>query len=167
LTHVVVGEPDSTSPGHALGWWKQQEPEVEVISCHDCHGVVSFSATRCPHCGSTEPSGPYQFSKKEVRNFQIEQRNDNYLIKTSLLLGAIGMLYGIVVGRKSGNDSSLYGMQSAVIVLSAISYGLLGVMIGVPLAAIINLYRSARHFLIPVVIVVLFLAYEFGFLRLH
>jgi hypothetical protein len=140
---------------------------MEVISCHDCHGVVSFSATRCPHCGSTEPSGPYQFSKKEVRNFQIEQRNDNYLIKTSLLSGAIGLLYGIVVGRKSGTESSLYGVQSAIIVLGAIWYGLIGLMIGVPLAAIINLYRSARYLLIPVVLVVLFLAYEFGFLRLH
>jgi hypothetical protein len=140
---------------------------MEVISCHDCHGVVSFSATRCPHCGSTEPSGPYQLSKKEIRNFQIEQRNDNYLIKTALLFGAIGLLYGIVVGRKSGFESSLYGAQSAMIVVSAIWYGLVGVMIGVPVAAIINLYRSARHFLIPVIVALLFLAYELGFLRLH
>jgi hypothetical protein len=140
---------------------------MEVISCHDCHRFVSFSATRCPHCGSTEPSGPYQFSKKEVRKFQIEQRNDNYLIRTALLLGAIGMLYGIVVGRKSGGDSSWYGIQSAVIVMSALWYGLIGVFIGVPLAATINLYRSARHFLIPVVLAVLFLAYELGFLRLR
>jgi len=141
--------------------------KMEVISCHDCHGIVSFSATRCPHCGSTEPTGPYQFSKKEVRNFQIEQRNDDYLIRTSLLLGAIGMLYGIVVGRKSGNEGSWFGIQSAIIVVSAVWYGLIGVLIGVPLAATINLYRAARHFLIPVVLVVLFLAYEFGFLRLH
>jgi hypothetical protein len=61
----------------------------------------------------------------------------------------------------------LYGIQSAIIVLGAIWYGLIGLMIGVPLAAIINLYRSARYLLIPVVLVVLFLAYEFGFLRLH
>jgi hypothetical protein len=140
---------------------------MEVISCHDCHGVVSFSATRCPHCGSTEPSGPYQFSKKEARNFQIEQRNDNYLIRTALLLGTIGMLYGIVVGRKSGSESGWYGIQSALIVVSAVWYGLIGVMIGVPLAAMINLYRAARHLLIPVVLVALFLAYELGFLRLH
>jgi hypothetical protein len=140
---------------------------MEVISCHDCHGVVSFSATRCPHCGSTEPSGPYQFSKREARNFRIEQKNDNYLIRTAVLLGVVGMLYGIVVGRKSGSESSWNGAQSALIVVSAVWYGLIGVMIGVPLAATINLYRSARHFLIPVVLVVLFLAYEFGFLRLH
>jgi hypothetical protein len=140
---------------------------MEVISCHDCHRFVSFSATRCPHCGSTEPSGPYQFSKKEVRKFQIEQRNDNYLIKTALLLGVIGMLYGIVVGRKSGSESSWYGVHSAIIVVSAVWYSLIGVLIGVPLAATINLYRSARHFLIPVVLVVLFLAYKFGFLQLH
>ena len=53
------------------------------------------------------------------------------------------------------------------VVVSALGYGLIGVLIGVPLAATINLYRSARHFLIPVVLVVLFLAYEFGLLRLH
>jgi hypothetical protein len=140
---------------------------MEVISCHDCHGSVSFSAARCPHCGSTEPTGPYQFSKKEVRQFQIEQRSDNYLIRTALLLGVIGMLYGIVVGRKAGSESSWYGVQSAVIIACAVWYSLIGLLIGVPLAATINLYRSARHFLIPVVLVVLFLAYKFGFLRLH
>jgi hypothetical protein len=146
---------------------KTQGPEMEVISCHDCHSSVSFSATRCPHCGSKEPSGPYQFSKKEIRNFRIEQRNDTYLIRTALLLGAIGLLYGIVIGRKSTGEGSWHAMQSAVVVVSALGYGLIGVLIGVPLAATINLYRSARHFLIPVVLVVLFLAYEFGFLRLH
>jgi membrane associated rhomboid family serine protease len=140
---------------------------MEVISCHDCHGFVSFSATRCPHYGSTAPSGPYQFSKEEVRKFRIEQRNDNYLIRTAVLLGVIGMLYGIVVGRKSVTESSWYGVQSAVIVVSAAWYGLMGALIGVPLAATVNLYRSARHFLISVVLVVLFLAYEFGFLRLR
>jgi hypothetical protein len=97
----------------------------------------------------------------------IEQRNDNYLIRTALVLGVIGMLYGIVVGRKAGSESSWYGVQSAIIVASAVWYGLVGLLIGVPLAATINLYRSARHFLIPIVLVALFLAYEFGFLRLH
>jgi hypothetical protein len=140
---------------------------MEVISCHDCHGFVSFSATRCPHCGSTEPTGPYQFSKKELRKFQIEQRNDSYLIRTTLLFGFIGMLYGIVVGQKSGNLIGWYGVHSAVVVMSAVWYGLIGVFIGVPLAAIVNLYRSARHFLMPVVLVVLFAAYELGFLRLQ
>jgi hypothetical protein len=81
-----------------------------------------------------------------------------------MLLGAIGMLYGIVVGRKNASESSWYGMQSAIIVMSAAGDGLIGALIG---AAAINLYRSAKHFLIPAVLVVLFLAYEFGLLRLH
>jgi len=138
---------------------------IEVIKCHDCRRPVSFSAPYCPHCGSKEPAGTYQFSKKEARKFRIEDRNDNYLVRTTLLLGLIGMLYGIVVGQKS--ESSWYGVHTAVIVMSAAWYGLIGVLIGVPLAAAVNMYRSARHFLIPVVLVLLFLAYEFGFLRLQ
>ena len=144
---------------------RQTELEVEVISCHDCKRSVSFTASCCPHCGSKEPAGTYQFSKKEARKFRIENRNDNYLVKTTLLLGLVGMLYGVVVGQRS--ESHWYGVQSAIIVMSAIGYGLIGVLIGVPVAATINMYRSARHFLIPTVLVLLFLAYEFGFLRLQ
>jgi hypothetical protein len=140
---------------------------MEVIRCHDCKRPVSFSATYCPHCGSKEPAGPYQFSKREARKFRIEDRNDNYLVRTTLLIGFIGLLYGIVVGRKSGSESSWYGVQSAFIVLYATLYGFLGILVGVPLAATINMFRTARHFLIPVLLVLLFLAYEFGFLRLR
>ena len=75
------------------------------------------------------------------------------------------MLYGIVLGQRS--ESSWYGVQTTTIIASAVWYGLIGVLVGVPLAATINMYRSARHFLIPVVLGFLFLAYEFGFLRLQ
>ena len=138
---------------------------MEVIKCHDCKRPVSFSAACCPHCGSKEPAGPYQFSKKEARKFRIEDKNDNYLVRTVLLLGLIGTLYGTFVGQK--NESSWYGVQTAIIIMSAAWYGLIGVLVGVPVAATVNMYRSARHFLIPVVLVLLFLAYEFGFLRLQ
>jgi hypothetical protein len=138
---------------------------MEVIKCHDCKRPVSFSAAFCPHCGSKEPAGPYQFSKKEARKFRIEDKNDNYLVRTVLLLGLIGTLYGTFVGQK--NESSWYGVQTAIIIMSAAWYGLIGVLVGVPVAATVNMYRSARHFLIPVVLVLLFLAYEFGFLRLQ
>lgn len=77
------------------------------------------------------------------------------------------MLYGIVVGRKSGSESTWYGVQSAVIVMNAALYGFLGVLLGVPVAATINIFRTARHFLIPVLLALLFLAYEFGFLKLQ
>jgi len=138
---------------------------MEVIKCHDCKRPVSFSAAFRPHCGSKEPAGPYQFSKKEARKFRIEDKNDNYLVRTVLLLGLIGTLYGTFVGQK--NESSWYGVQTAIIIMSAAWYGLIGVLVGVPVAATVNMYRSARHFLIPVVLVLLFLAYEFGFLRLQ
>ena len=138
---------------------------MELINCHDCKRPVSFSAAYCPHCGSKEPAGTYQFSKKEARKFRIEDKNDNYLVRTVLLLGLIGMLYGIVVGQKT--ESGWYGVQTTIIVMSAAWYGLIGVLVGVPVAGTINMYRSARHFLIPVVLVLLFLAYEFGFLRLQ
>jgi len=138
---------------------------MELINCHDCKRPVSFSAAYCPHCGSKEPAGTYQFNKKEARKFRIEEKNDNYLVRTVLLLGLIGMLYGIVVGQKS--ESSWYGVQTTIIVISAAWYGLIGVLVGVPVAATINVYRSARHFLIPGVRVLLFLAYQFGFLRLQ
>ena|ERR1700675_2242561 len=140
---------------------------MELISCYDCDGAVSSSATACPHCGSSKPWGPYRVNAKEARKFRIEHRNDNYLVRTTLLIGFIGVLYGIVVGRKSGSESSWYGVQSAIIVVNAAWYGLLGILFGVPLAAAVNMYRSAKHFLIPAVLVVLFLAYEFGFLRLQ
>jgi hypothetical protein len=138
---------------------------MEVINCHDCKRPVSFSAAYCPHCGSREPAGTYQFSKKEAGKFRIEDKNDNYLVRTTLLLGLIGMLYGIVVGQRS--ESSWYGIQTTIIIASAVWYGLIGVLVGVPVAATINMYRSARHFLIPVVLVLLLLAYKFGFLRLQ
>jgi hypothetical protein len=140
---------------------------MELIRCHDCKCSVSFSAAHCPHCGSKEPAGPYQFSKREARKFRREDKNDNYLVRTTLLIGFLGLLYGIVVGRKSGSESTWYGVQSAVIVMNAALYGFLGVLLGVPVAATINIFRTARHFLIPVLLALLFLAYEFGFLKLQ
>jgi hypothetical protein len=139
---------------------------METINCHDCRRFVSFSAARCPHCGSTEPAGPYQFSATDVRKFRIEQRNDNYLVRTALLIGFIGVLYGIVVGERSVSESGWHALQNSIVAMNAVLYGFLGILFAVPLAATLNLFRSARHFLIPVLAVILFLAYEFGFLRL-
>ena len=138
---------------------------MELISCYDCDGAVSSSATACPHCGSAQPWGPYRWNAKEKRKFRIEHRNDNFLVRTTLLIGFIGVLYGITVGRET--QSGWYGVQTAAIIMYAIVYGGLGILIGVPLAATINMYRSARHFLIPVLLVLLFFAYEFGLLRLQ
>lgn len=68
---------------------------TELISCHDCGNGVSFTALACPNCGSTEPSGPYRFSKKEARRYRIEERNDRRLILITAGLAALGAFYGL------------------------------------------------------------------------
>jgi rRNA maturation protein Nop10 len=125
---------------------------MEVISCYDCRRFVSFSATRCPHCGSTEPAGPYQFSKKEARKYRIEHRNDNNLVATSVTFGLIGVLYGVAINVPNVTWATI----------GAVGYGLLGVLVGVPTAAAFNMMRHLGYFLIPIGLVVALLAYHFG-----
>jgi hypothetical protein len=103
---------------------------VELINCHDCGKDVSFSAASCPHCGSIEPSGPYAFSRREARRFRAEQRNDNMLILTAAGCCCVGALYGIAL------SSSTLGA-----IASGIGYGLLGLLVGVPVAFAINVTR--------------------------
>jgi hypothetical protein len=104
---------------------------TELIDCHDCGGQVSFRAASCPHCGSPEPSGPYVFSKKEIRRHRIEYRNDINLLVTSLGCAAAGGLYGALVST-GGLGAFLHGLV----------YGLLGLLIGVPIAFAINVTRG-------------------------
>jgi hypothetical protein len=103
---------------------------VELIEFHDCGKAVSFSTASCPHCGSIEPSGTYAFSKREVRRFRAEQRNDNMLVVTTLGCCCAGVLYGIML------SSSTFGA-----ILAGIGYGLVGLLIGVPVAFAINITR--------------------------
>src|ERR1035438_3188494 len=35
-----------------------EEQEVRLVHCPDCHGLVSRSATACPHCGFTPSEAP-------------------------------------------------------------------------------------------------------------
>ncbi len=102
-----------------------------LIGCHDCGGRVSFRAASCPHCGSPEPSGPYVFSQQEIRNHRIEYRNDINLAITSLACAAVGGLYGAIVSS-GGLAAILHGLL----------YGLLGLLIGVPVAFAINVTRG-------------------------
>ena len=105
---------------------------TELIDCHDCGKDVSFSALACPHCGSVEPQGPYVHSARELRRHRIEARNDRTLVVTVLSCAIGGLAYGLVIA------SSVVGK----IVLGS-GYGLLGIVIGVPVAFVINM---TRHF---------------------
>jgi hypothetical protein len=104
---------------------------AELIDCHDCGRPVSFSAVSCPHCGSTETSGSYVFSKKEARRLRIEQRNDETLAVTTVACGCAGALYGILLG------SSTFAA-----IMAGIGYGVLGLLVGVPIAFAINFTRG-------------------------
>jgi hypothetical protein len=105
---------------------------TELINCHDCGKGVSFSATACPHCGSVEPQGPYVHSVRELRRHGVEARNDRMLVLTVISCGLGGLAYGLVMA------SSVVGK----IVLGT-GYGVLGIIIGVPAAFVINM---TRHF---------------------
>jgi hypothetical protein len=82
----------------------------------------------CPHCGSVEPRGPYIHSRRELRRLRAEERNDH--TPMVMVCGMGGVLYGIVMA------SSPLGK-----ILLATGYGCLGVLIGVPIAFIINMTR--------------------------
>jgi hypothetical protein len=104
--------------------------KTELIHCHDCGGAVSFRAASCPHCGSLEPGGPYVHNRKEARRHRIEERNDRNLVIVSLLCGLVGALYGA-----SGSPTIFAA------VVAGLGYGLIGVVIGVPIAFAINITR--------------------------
>jgi hypothetical protein len=105
--------------------------KAKLIQCHDCSGVVSSRAASCPHCGSLEPAGPYVFSRREARDHRIEERNDRNLVIVSLSCGLIGALYG------AAGSATTFGA-----VVAGFGYGLIGVLIGVPLAFAINITRN-------------------------
>lgn len=104
---------------------------AELIDCQDCGRPFSFSAVSCPHCGSSEPSGPYVFDQKALRRFRAEQRNDHTLLVTTLACSGAGLLYGILL------SSSTIGA-----IVAGIGYGAIGLLIGVPVGFAINLTRG-------------------------
>lgn len=102
---------------------------MELIDCHDCRKPVSFTAAQCPHCGSREPAGPYQFSDRQSRRFRIEAYNDLRMVVFALLGAVIGVVYGVHVSD---------GWLSAVAMIPA--YGLLGTTVGLAVAVSVNLF---------------------------
>ena len=103
---------------------------TELVKCHDCGADVSFSASVCPNCGSSEPQGPYVHSARELRRHRIEARNDRTLVITVLSCAIGGLAYGLVMA------SSVVGK-----IFLGSGYGLLGIIIGVPVAFVINMTR--------------------------
>jgi hypothetical protein len=102
----------------------------ELIACHDCGEGVSFSAASCPHCGSTEPVGPYLHSRRELRKLRGEAANDHRLVIVTLACCCLGVVYGAVMGP--GGAASFW---------QGLGYGFVGAVIGVPAAFIINVTR--------------------------
>ena len=107
------------------------ERRTELIDCHDCAGPVSFRAPTCPHCGSPEPAGPHVFSREELRRHRVEYRNDINLLVTSLACAVAGALYGAII------SSNVPGA-----ILHGLFYGVLGLLVGVPVAFAINMTRG-------------------------
>lgn len=107
---------------------------MQTIACHDCENQVSFSAVACPHCGSTEPSGGYQLSRKEQRRLNVEQRNDKRMVACMAILAGVGIMYGIATS--SGWIAALFW---------ATAYGAIGAASGPPLALVINAASILRR----------------------
>ena len=107
------------------------EMRAELIDCHDCGRPVSFRAVSCPNCGSTEPSGPYRFSKKELRRHRAEERNDHTLLVATVACCCGGVLWGVLL------SSSTFGA-----IMAGIGYGIVGLLIGVPIGFAINATRG-------------------------
>jgi hypothetical protein len=101
-----------------------KKPE-ELGACHECGKQVSFSAAACPHCGSREPFGRYISSRRKQRLHRIEERNDQTLVAMTVLCTGIGVFFGAMTAGW----------------MAAIGYGVIGAIIGVPGAFIINMTR--------------------------
>jgi 4-hydroxy-3-methylbut-2-en-1-yl diphosphate synthase IspG/GcpE len=102
----------------------------ELIQCHDCGAPVSFRAVSCPRCGSIEPSGPYVMNRREKRRHRIEARNDRNLMLATIGCTVGGVLFGVLT---SSSPLGAVGLGTG--------YGLLGLLLGVPVGFVINMTR--------------------------
>lgn len=102
----------------------------KLIGCHDCDHLVSPSALACPNCGSKQPFGPPILHRKRPPIYNVEARNDRNMIVFACVLGGLGAACGFATSA---------GPISAA--LLATSYGMIGILVGVPLAALVNITR--------------------------
>ena len=105
---------------------------AELIRCHDCGNGVAFTAGSCPHCGSIEPRGPYVHSRREWRRHRGEQRHDSTLAVATVACTVGGAAYGAIIAN-----------GAFLAVMLGLGYGLVGLLIGVPVGFVINI---TRHF---------------------
>lgn len=110
---------------------KHRHPAPRLINCHDCGKPVSLTARQCPQCGSKEIAGPARVSRRAQRRIGIEARNDKTMITMMVVLGAVGIFYGIEISSTLLGKITFGGL-----------YGFVGVCIAVPLAFAINITRS-------------------------
>jgi len=104
-----------------------------LISCFDCGHPVSPNALACPSCGSKHLAGP-PVTGIDKRMHNVEARNDRNVIVIAAALGVLGAFLGVHAGS---------GPLSAT--LMGFGYGVVGVIVGVPLAAFINVTRRLWH----------------------
>jgi hypothetical protein len=107
--------------GYKFGTMPTRKPEL--VTCQNCGKAVSFSAANCPHCGSTEPQGPYNHSRRERRRHRQEERNDHTMMVAVHGCSALGTCYGAITA--SGAPWNI---------LAGTGYGSLGLLLGMPVA---------------------------------
>lgn len=106
----------------------------KLIDCYDCGRAVSLNATACPSCGSKHLAGPPTLGRKRKPIHNVEGRNDRNVIVLAGTLCVLGIVYGIATSS---------GPWTAT--LFACAYGLLGILVGVPVAAFFNITRRLWH----------------------
>lgn len=75
--------------------------------------------------------GALQFSKKELRRHRAEERNDHTLLVATVACCCGGVLWGVLL------SSSTFGA-----IMAGIGYGIVGLLIGVPIGFAINATRG-------------------------
>jgi hypothetical protein len=94
---------------------------MSVMSCPDCNGKVSDTATTCPHCGKptkAAPAAPVQAPASPAKSgggFLDPKRNLKALLGFVLVLGLSGwIIYTFVLNREGKKIVNVLASQSGV-----------------------------------------------------
>jgi len=105
-----------------------------LIDCHDCGHAVSANAAACPSCGSRHPFGLPKLGRRRTPIHNVEARNDRNVIVIAGTLCALGASYGFATSS---------GPWTAT--MFSVAYGTVGILVGVPVAALFNITRRLWH----------------------